>query len=405
MRMGGISRIRRRRWSKTVIAAPDVHPITIIIHPIPATHDPTATATMKCTLTLAALILSAALLRAGIQRETLTTEGDWTISACTLNGKAAGAEMLRTYDGKHEFHLRLHSDNNGVHIDVTKDWENISEDKTQSVELRVNFTEGEPLWAGQGKVVSDDDGLTWIRIDLAKSNQGDQTESVLTSMMEGGKKLNVTIGKSAGNLTEWEFDLKGGKAAYKAVFDHIQNGSGGADEAKETPARKAAPSKAEPGKGQLTEHEYARPGDWGVHWYSTAKGKFASASMIRYYDNGQMLRMSIDDSNFHVDMAGDWKGPENSEGKKGNTVPLYVVLDEQDDGHGLNLTGKIINDEGDKWLRVSQSLEEPGGLEDLIRNGKKLHIVFSAESKWTFDLKGSHAAWQKVDECLEKNQH
>lgn len=357
----------------------------------------------KSSLTLAALILSAALLQAGIQRETLSTQGDWTISTCTLDGKAFGAEMLRTYSNKHEFHLRLRSDTNGIFLEVTKDWEHISEDKTQSVELRINATEGEPLWSGKGKVVNDDDGLTWIRVDLAKSSQGDLTESVLTGMMEGGKQLNVTIGNSAGNLTEWEFDLKGSKAAYHAVFDEFQK----IGESPAAPAKKEAPAPttAEPGRGKLMEHEYARPGDWGVHWYTTPKGKFASASMIRYYDNGQMLRMSIDDDNFHVDVAGDWKGPENSEGKKGNAVPLYVVLDEKDDGLGLNLTGKIINDEGDKWLRVSHSREETGGLEDLIRNGKKLHIVFSAESKWTFDLKGSHAAWQKVDECLEKNKN
>jgi len=34
-----------------------------------------------------------------------------------------------------------------------------------------------------------------------------------------------------------------------------------------------------------------------------------------------------------------------------------------------------------------------------------LNIVFSRKAKWTFDLKGSHAAWQKVDECLAKHRN
>lgn len=351
------------------------------------------------TLPLLSLMLSSSLLWAEIQRKTLSTKGDWTIIACTENGKPAGAEMRRTYDGKHEFHLRIHTDDSGVYLDSTKDWSSVSESKTQAAELRVNSVEGDPVWAGSAKVITDPDGLPWLRLPLGKSAEGDVTERVLTSIMDGGKKLYFSVGKD----TEWEFDFKGGKAAYDVMFNHIQNGSD-AKTAAAAPAATSPPKKSEPvGRTpESVEHEYARPGDWAVHYYTSRQNKWVSSSMIRFFDNGSMLRMSIDKARFNIDLAGDWKAPETAEGKKGNSVPVYIVLDEKDDGNGLNETATIINDEGDKWLRLSQPLDEPSGLQDIVRNAKKMHVIFSTEAKWTSDLKGSNAAWQKVEETVGK---
>lgn len=352
---------------------------------------------MKRTVPILALILSSSLLQAEIQRKTLSTKGDWTIIACTENGKPAGTEMRRTYDGKHEFHLRLHTDDSGVYLDATRDWSAVSESKTQTAELRVNTAEGDPLWTGSGRVITDPDGLPWLRIALEKSAEGDVTERVLTALMENGKKVFLSVGKD----TEWEFDFKGGKAAYDVMYEHIQNGSPAKPPAvPAAAAKKPSPAGRTP---ESREHEYALPGDWAVHYYTSRQNKWVSSSMIRFFDNGSMLRMSIDEKQFNIDLSADWKAPETSENKKGNGMPVYIVLDEKDDGSGLNMKATIINDEGDKWLRLSQPFDQPGGLQDIVRNAKKMHVIFSTEGKWTFDLKGSNAAWQKVEETVGKS--
>lgn len=253
-----------------------------------------------------------------------------------------------------------------------------------------------------------------------------------------------------GKEVVWEFDLKGGNAAFKAMTEcytgaEEEPAAGekiSEEEAKalmeqEEPAAgeeiseeeaKALVEQEEPAAGEeiseeeakalveqeepaaagdeepLIEHEYARPGDWGVHWFTKGKSDaFAQASMIRYYDDASMLRMTIDATHFHIDVAADWAVLGTTKWKKGTKVKVSVQLAEQADLEPGKEIAILVDDEGDKWLRISQPLDEPSGMQDAVRNGKKMHIVFPSKAKWTFDLKGSHAAWQKVDECMEKH--
>ena len=349
-------------------------------------------------LTLTALILAVGLLRADIVRNEIATKGDWTIASFTENGKPAGAEMLRTFPSKHEVHLRLRLAKDGsVQLDAMNSELGLGDAKTQPTELRVDHLDAKPLWSGNGTAVEDADGLGWLRINLGKGGDGEVTESVLKAMMEGGKTLNLAIGIGK-NATKWKFDLTGTKAAYNAMWDANQKATDDAEHKDKNSAGAGADALA----SGLVEHEYARPGDWAVHYYTKGPKKLASASMIRFFDNTSTLRMSIDATHFHLDVAGDRKAIETAAGKKGKAVPVSIVLSELDDGNGLSENANLIDDEGDKWLRISQPLDEPGGLQDLIRNGKRMQIIFSKNAKWSFDLKGSLAAWQKVDECLKK---
>lgn len=153
-------------------------------------------------------------------------------------------------------------------------------------------------------------------------------------------------------------------------------------------------------QAQNVEREYAQVGNWTVHYQTDASGKFLQASMIRDSD-GSMLRMAIDDKHFHVDTAGkDWDSLGDA--SFGRKATVQLVLPEQAELGGLSVEGTIVDVDGDKWLRFSDPLDEPSSLQDLIRNGQTLNVVFPDGRKWTFSLKGSHTAWKKVEEAESK---
>jgi len=152
-------------------------------------------------------------------------------------------------------------------------------------------------------------------------------------------------------------------------------------------------------QAELVEHEYAQSGDWTVHYYTNASGKFVQASMIRFYDSA-MLRMTIDNGNFYLDTTGDWSALGAS--AKEPSILVQLVPTEQAAAGGIEVEGRVINDEGDKWFRITQPLDEPSGMQDVVQNAQTLNIVFPNGKKWTFSMKGSNAAWKKVEQALEK---
>lgn len=176
---------------------------------------------MRISAVVSFCLLLTSLARAEIQRTEIAQRGGWTINACNENGKPRGAEMWRTYDAKQEVHLRVRTNQEGVFIDASGDWSDLPNAKTQAAEIRINSSRGTPLWAGEAKVVKDDDGLPWLRANLSKSAEGDVTECVLEAMMERGETLSVSIGKKP-QAALWNFDLSGAKAAYDAMWEYLQ---------------------------------------------------------------------------------------------------------------------------------------------------------------------------------------
>lgn len=148
----------------------------------------------------------------------------------------------------------------------------------------------------------------------------------------------------------------------------------------------------------LTEHEYAKAGDWTVNYETDPSGKFVQASMVRAYGDNGLLRMTISSSHFHLDLIGDWNALGNA-GEGGSKFPVELLLTEQMEVGSIPDQAMLISDDGDQWLRISQSLDEPGGVQDVVRNGETLNIIFPNKKKWTFSLKGSHNAWKKVEEA------
>lgn len=351
------------------------------------------------TLTLASLVLSASLLRADPTRTEFSKKGEWTVnSLADKKGNFVGAEMLRTYHTKQEVHLRIGFDGENFHIDSSADWSEIPDAKSHEAEYRIDSAGNESAWKGKAKVIEEADGMTWLRI--TEPNQPGVGDGIANA-----KKLLIYVGPQ-GESVEWNFDLKQSNAAYKDMLKCFgENAEPGEMEeegkAKSEAMRKLDEEKAAKG-AELVEHDYARPGDWAVHYFTDSEDKYVQASMIRYYDGGSILRMTMDATHFHVDMQADWKALGAEKSKVGAKMPVSVFLSSQADLEPGKETATVIDDEGDKWLRISQSFEVPSGMQDGVRNGDELNIVFSPKAKWTFDLKGSHAAWQKVDECVEK---
>ena len=260
----------------------------------------------------------------------------------------------------------------------------------------------------QQKIIEESDGMTRLRISEAN-------EPGVGDGIANAKSLIICVGP-IGSSVEWNFDLKRSNAAYKDMLKCFEAKPESGETEEEAEAKSEAMREQDEAKAaeegaegeekgeELVEHEYARPGDWGVHWYSGGKADgFVQASMIRYYDDESILRMTMDATHFHIDMKADWKALGAGKSKTGTKMQVPVYLSEQAGLEPSKQNATVIDDEGDKWLRISQSFEEPSGMQDAVRNGQKLNIVFPTKAKWSFDLKGSHAAWQKVDECLEKH--
>lgn len=176
---------------------------------------------MKILAALVAVLSLGASAFGGTERKEIATRGDWSISACKVNGRDRGAEMCRTYNAKQEVHLRLRVDQDGVFLQASGDWSALSQSATQRAELRLNSAKGAPLWVGTARVVKDDDGLPWLSLDLGKSANGDTTELVLEAMMEQGKVAFIQVGKPPAQA-QWSYDLKGAKAAYNVMWEYLQ---------------------------------------------------------------------------------------------------------------------------------------------------------------------------------------
>ena len=332
---------------------------------------------------LALLILSTSLLRADLTRTEVSKTGEWTVNACKdAEGKFIHTEMVRTYDGKQEVHLRIIFNGDAFHIDSSADWSQLPDAKSYAAEYRINTPTGEPGWKGKATVIEEADGQPWLRIT-------EPNEPGVGDGVANADKIFIKMGK-----VQWAFDLKGSNRAYKAMIDSYM-AQESTKQASGNPALKQDTAATE-----LIEHDYARPGDWGVHYFTDSKGKFVQASMIRYYDNDQMLRLTIDDKNTHLDVSGNWAKLDAATGGKKTGIPLQLATEPNDDG--IDENASIIDDEGDKWLRITQSPADPGGMTDGVRNGKMIILKVKTKALWTFDLTGSHAAWQKVDECLAK---
>ena len=347
----------------------------------------------KLILTFSALALSAGLLQADLTRTEVATKGGWIVhSVADENGDVVRSEMLRTYDTKQEMHLRISFDGQNFHLDSSSDWSQIPNAKSHAAEYRIDSAANESAWKGKAKVIEEADGMTWLRIT-------EPNEPGVGDGISNAKKLLIYVGE-VGESVEWTFDLKGSNAAYKAMVDSFMNAGA---------KPKGTTERAGAGKtgavGQLIEHEYARPGDWAVHYYTDQKGRYVKTSMIRFYEgNGKVIRVTSEKTQMHVDAMGDWSKldgiPLNNEGK----IEVTLASDESPGDNSLKYDGTIINDEGDKWLRLTQSFDEPGGLADGYRNSSSLRLKFSKTKYWSFDLKGSHAADTKMYECMEKYQ-
>jgi len=200
-----------------------------------------------------------------------------------------------------------------------------------------------------------------------------------------------------GESVERNFDLKGSNAAYEAMIDRFLIAESESEERTPSPCTGKSSH-----LNKLTEHDYARPGGWAVHYFTDKRGKFACASMIRFYDNGTMLRVSRDDTHLHVDARGDWNLLKGASKDRSGNIVVTLASDDSPDDDSLKYEGTVIDEGGDKWLRISQSYEEPGGLADIYRNSESLRLKFTKTKYWSFNLKGSHAADVKMDECIAK---
>ena len=344
---------------------------------------------------LAALCLSASLLHAELERKEISNEGGWSVASLTEDGKPAGAEMLLANTGKQEFHMRLRVNDSGVFLDATQDWSALAEEKAQRLLIRINNPMAKAKWKGEGKVIEDEDGQTWLRAELTDADSGQVDETVLEAMMEGGNTIYWSVG-TGDKSAKWQFALDGAKAAYETMQNHLQNSDGGDG---------AAQGKSEAnGGGNHTEHEYGRFGDWAVHYYTDKNRKFVQASIIRYFDDSRILRWSETATHYHLDVTGDWAQIDGAAKDKDGNIIASLTSDEEPDYDEFKIEGKQIDEEGDKWLRFSQSFEEPGGMEDGVRNAKNLRLRFGPAKFWSFDLKGSHAAREKLQECIEKHK-
>ena len=344
----------------------------------------------KFTLSFAALLLSASFLHAELIRTEISQKAGWTVnSVADDDGKVVRTEMVRTYDGKQEVHLRISFDGENFHIDSSADWSEIPDAKSHAAEYRIDSAANESAWNGKAKVIKEADGMTWLRIT-------EPNEPGVGDGISNGKKLFIYVG-AIGESVEWNFDLKGSNAAYKTMVDRFLNAES------ETEERTPSPCTGKSSHfNKLTEHDYARPGDWAVHYFTDKRGKFACASMIRYYDNGTMLRVSRDNTHLHVDARGDWNLLKGASKDISGNIVVTLASDASPDDDSLKYEGTVIDEGGDKWLRISQSYEEPGGLADVYRNSESLRLKFTKTKYWSFNLKGSHAADVKMDECIAK---
>ena len=200
----------------------------------------------------------------------------------------------------------------------------------------------------------------------------------------------IKVGTGA-KAVEWVFDLKGSNGAFKVMVDQYFKST--------KPAKTAVSGRT----AQPSEHDYAKLEDWTVHYCTNSKVKFVSTSMIRFYDNSDILRLTSDATHFHLNTMADLKKLAGAaKDKSTGNITVAIGSDEAPDNDSLTCQRSVIDEGGDKWLRISQSYEEPGGLDDGIRNAKTLQLKFSNSKIWSFDLKGSHAARKKLDECFYK---
>ena len=117
----------------------------------------------------------------------------------------------------------------------------------------------------------------------------------------------------------------------------------------------------------------------------------------------QRRHAARDATHFHLDTLSDLKKLAGAaKDKSTGNLKVAIASDEEPDDDSLGYEGTVIDEEGDKWLRISQSYEEPGGLEDGIRNAESLRLKFGNSKFWSFNLKGSNAARKKLDECFDK---
>jgi hypothetical protein len=340
-----------------------------------------------------ALFLSVGLIHAELVRTLVSDKGGWTVnSVANEKGKVVFSEMIRTYETKQEVHLRFSFDGKSFHLDSCADWSDIPDAKSHNAEYRLDSAGNESAWQGKAKVIEEADGMSWLRI--TEPNEPGAGDGI-----SNAKKLLIYVG-DVGSSVEWSFDLKGSNAAYKVMVDTFLNADAPAEEKPEA----GSPAKPRKGAsaGKLIEHEYARPGDWGVHYFTHGNGKFAYAGMIRGFDDGSMIRISTDDTHLHVDAMGDWDQLKGAPKDASGNIVVTLASDESPGDNSLKYKGKVINDEGDKWLRISHPHDEPGGLADGYRNSESLRLKFAGSKFWSFNLKGSHAANAKMDECVEK---
>lgn len=144
----------------------------------------------------------------------------------------------------------------------------------------------------------------------------------------------------------------------------------------------------------LTEHSYAKKGEWEIRWFTDARGAFVYADMIRSYDNSTALRMAWGPGLSAVDFYLPDAATIN-----GGRAEVEWYFGKRDPDFVMNSTAVIHPDHnGDPWLRISQPTDEPG-VEDSISNSNSVTVKTGGKI-WTFDLKGSNAAYKTFLECF-----
>ncbi|MCB1237718.1 MAG: hypothetical protein KDM91_21815, partial [Verrucomicrobiae bacterium] len=147
---------------------------------------------------------------------------------------------------------------------------------------------------------------------------------------------------------------------------------------------------------ELTEHPYAKKGDWEVRWFTDSRGAFVHADMIRSYENGTALRLV-----WGKDLnAVDFFGPTQEIVEAGRAEVTWY-FDNPDPGTVMANTAVIHPDNnGDLWLRINQRTDEPG-VEDALSNAGSV-TFHSGTNVWKFDLKGSNAAYKAFLDCFHQ---
>lgn len=157
----------------------------------------------------------------------------------------------------------------------------------------------------------------------------------------------------------------------------------------------SAIAQQEPLRGlDLTEHNYASPGDWKVNYYTDPQGNFVCATCIKDGSSaGEYLRLIMTDDFMALEYFVSGVAPQGR-------VKMYYNTQSPAEVDSLPRMKTVyggIGREQDAWTRVY--LENLPSTGDLFSNSKTLSIQGKAGIV-QYDLKGSNVACKKMLECF-----